>query len=261
MSSNTVRASASPPFARRRDHPSLQRRVAATDLFVRSPALFMRGMSTRPRGAIVDEDASSTRSAKGALGPAIDVFEVEPLPPEHAVRRLDNVVATPHIRYVSRDFYRVRRPVANIADRLRRDPERRHLRGGQLGCAAKQKFAWVSTGGPPRVRSWPYLLRRDVARSTSKPPTQLPTHFPFRMRLSDRPNDRSTPRGMLRDDIRASANVASRGPDPNRSGIPGSLQSQSLRATALGSRTGKRQFPRTTSPGANAVTRMPRACS
>src|SRR5438876_12171 len=60
MGSNTVRTSASPLLARRRDHPSLHRRVAATDLFFRSPALFMRGMSTRPRGAIVDEDASST---------------------------------------------------------------------------------------------------------------------------------------------------------------------------------------------------------
>ena len=109
MSSNTVRASASPPPLGVVT-PSLHRRVAATDLFVRSPALFMRGMSTRPRGPIVDEDASSTRSAKGALAAAIDVFEVEPLPPEHAVWRLDNVVATPHIGYISRDLYRVRRP-------------------------------------------------------------------------------------------------------------------------------------------------------
>jgi len=191
--------------------------------------LFMRGMSTRPRGAIVNEDALSTRSAKGALGPAIDVFEVEPLPPKHAVPLLDNVVATPHIGYVSCDLYRVRRPVANIAGRLRWDPERRHLRGGQLGCAAKQSSPRCRPGGPPRVRSWPYLLRQRFARATSKPPTQLPTHFPFRMRFSDRPNDRSTPH-WHRDDIRASANVASRGPDLNRSGIPGSLQGFSHRS-------------------------------
>ena len=100
----------------------------------------MSGMSTRPRGPIVDEDVSSTRSAKGPLAASHGRFWVESPPPEHAVRRLDNVVATPHIDYVSRDLYRVRRPVANIAD-LRRDPERRHLRGEQLGCAAKQKFA------------------------------------------------------------------------------------------------------------------------
>ena len=110
MSSNTVRASASPPLSRRRDCPHFHRRVAATDLFVRIPVLFMRGMSTRLRGPTVDEDVSSTRSAKGAWRPAIGVFEVEPLPPEHAVRRLDNVVARPHIGYVSRDLYRVRRP-------------------------------------------------------------------------------------------------------------------------------------------------------
>ena len=65
----------------------------------------MRGMSTRPRGAIVDEDVSSTRSAKGALGPAIDVFEVEPLPPVHAVRPLENVVATPHIGHGTDESY------------------------------------------------------------------------------------------------------------------------------------------------------------
>ena len=42
---------------------------------------------------------------------------VEPLPPEHPFRRLDNVIATPHIGYVSRDLYRVfyQDAVANIA--------------------------------------------------------------------------------------------------------------------------------------------------
>jgi len=74
MSSSTVRASASPPLARRRDHSSLHRRVAAADLFVRSPALFMRRMSTRPRGPIVDEDVASTRSAKGALAGQPSMF-------------------------------------------------------------------------------------------------------------------------------------------------------------------------------------------
>jgi hypothetical protein len=170
----------------------------------------MRGMSTRPRGAIVNEDALSTRSAKGALGPAIDVFEVEPLPPKHAVPLLDNVVATPHIGYVSCDLYRVRRPVANIAGRLRWDPERRHLRGGQLGCAAKQSSPRCRPGGPPRVRSWPYLLRQRFARATSKPPTQLPTHFPFRtgpslVRLAERLA--STPGAIRHEETDLSKNI------------------------------------------------------
>jgi hypothetical protein len=84
MNSNTVRASASPPLSRRRDRPHFIGGLPPRNLFVRSPALFMRGVSTRPRGPIVDEDVSSTRSAKGALRPAIDVFAVEPLPPEPA---------------------------------------------------------------------------------------------------------------------------------------------------------------------------------
>lgn len=37
----------------------------------------------------------------------LEQLVVVPLPREHAFRRLDNVVATPHLGYVSRDLYRV----------------------------------------------------------------------------------------------------------------------------------------------------------
>ena len=37
---------------------------------------------------------------------AIDVFDIEPLPASHPFRTLDNVLATPHIGYVSHDLYR-----------------------------------------------------------------------------------------------------------------------------------------------------------
>jgi len=75
------------------------------------------------RGPIVDEaalvDALRNRQIAGA---AIDVFDIEPLPPDHPLRRLDNVVATPHIGYVSRDLYRIfyQDTVANIAEWLQR---------------------------------------------------------------------------------------------------------------------------------------------
>jgi phosphoglycerate dehydrogenase-like enzyme len=75
------------------------------------------------RGPIVDEEALVDALRKRRLaGAAIDVFDVEPLPPEHPFRRLDNVIATPHIGYVSRELYRVfyRDTVANIADWLGR---------------------------------------------------------------------------------------------------------------------------------------------
>jgi phosphoglycerate dehydrogenase-like enzyme len=59
------------------------------------------------RGPIVDEaaliEALQTRRIAGA---AIDVFDVEPLPADHPFRKLDSVLATPHIGYVTEDLYR-----------------------------------------------------------------------------------------------------------------------------------------------------------
>jgi phosphoglycerate dehydrogenase-like enzyme len=75
------------------------------------------------RGPIVDENALlETLRERRLAGAAIDVFDVEPLPPEHPFRQLDNVIATPHIGYVSRDLYRVfyQDTVANIKDWLGR---------------------------------------------------------------------------------------------------------------------------------------------
>ena len=37
---------------------------------------------------------------------AVDVFDAEPLPPDHPFRKLENVLATPHIGYVTEDLYR-----------------------------------------------------------------------------------------------------------------------------------------------------------
>ena len=59
------------------------------------------------RGPIVDEQALiSALQNKHIAGAAIDVFDTEPLPPHHPFRSLDNVLATPHLGYVSRGLYK-----------------------------------------------------------------------------------------------------------------------------------------------------------
>lgn len=58
------------------------------------------------RGPIVDESALIKALQKNRLaGAALDVFEQEPLPAHHPFRTLDNVLATPHVGYVSQQNY------------------------------------------------------------------------------------------------------------------------------------------------------------
>ncbi|MGZ0783502.1 D-2-hydroxyacid dehydrogenase family protein [Pseudomonas saponiphila] len=60
------------------------------------------------RGPIVDEAALIAALEQGRLaGAALDVFAEEPLPAEHPFRHLPNVLATPHIGYVTRQNYRL----------------------------------------------------------------------------------------------------------------------------------------------------------
>ncbi|OWU84612.1 2-hydroxyacid dehydrogenase [Oceanicola sp. 22II-s10i] len=60
------------------------------------------------RGPIVDEDALvAALEARRIRGAVIDVFGTEPLPDDHPFRRLDNVLATPHIGYVTAENYGV----------------------------------------------------------------------------------------------------------------------------------------------------------
>ncbi|RLF05201.1 MAG: D-glycerate dehydrogenase, partial [Thermoprotei archaeon] len=50
------------------------------------------------RGAVIDTDALVKALKEGWIAAAaLDVFEQEPLPPDHPLTKLNNVVLTPHI--------------------------------------------------------------------------------------------------------------------------------------------------------------------
>jgi phosphoglycerate dehydrogenase-like enzyme len=73
------------------------------------------------RGPIVDESSLiAALQARRIAGAAVDVFETEPLPADHPFRKLDNVLATPHVGYVTADLYRTfyGDAAANIANWL-----------------------------------------------------------------------------------------------------------------------------------------------
>ncbi len=78
------------------------------------------------RGPIIVESALIDAVKAGKIaGAAIDVFDREPLPADHPLRNLENVLATPHIGYVSRGLYErfYRDTVANIAAWLDNTPD------------------------------------------------------------------------------------------------------------------------------------------
>jgi phosphoglycerate dehydrogenase-like enzyme len=73
------------------------------------------------RGQLVDEGALVDALRAGRIrGAALDVFETEPLPDNHPLRSLENVILTPHMGYVTEDSYDqfFRQAVENIESYL-----------------------------------------------------------------------------------------------------------------------------------------------
>src|SRR5689334_21178977 len=78
--------------------------VGAADLARMKPTAYLVNTA---RGPIVDENALlEVLTQKKIAGAGIDVFSVEPLPVDHPFRKLDNMVLTPHLGYVTEDSFR-----------------------------------------------------------------------------------------------------------------------------------------------------------
>src|ERR1700682_1345166 len=95
--------------SRRRDHPSCPQQThegtrRRNEIGLMKPRSILSNAS---RGSIVDERALiRALESRAIAGAAVDVFDQEPLPASHPFRSLDNVLATPHVGYVTEDLYR-----------------------------------------------------------------------------------------------------------------------------------------------------------
>jgi D-3-phosphoglycerate dehydrogenase len=78
--------------------------VGAEELALMKPTAFLINTS---RGPIVDETALlEALSARRIAGAGLDVYDREPVPQDHPLRKLDNAVLTPHLGYVTEDTFR-----------------------------------------------------------------------------------------------------------------------------------------------------------
>jgi phosphoglycerate dehydrogenase-like enzyme len=77
--------------------------VGAKELTLMKPTARLVNTSRGP--IVIEADLIAALQSGKIAGAAVDVFDQEPLPPDHPFRGLPNLLATPHIGYVSRDLY------------------------------------------------------------------------------------------------------------------------------------------------------------
>jgi phosphoglycerate dehydrogenase-like enzyme len=81
--------------------------LGATELAQLKPGALLINTS---RGPIVDEAALIDVLRSGRIAAALDVYDVEPLPADHPLTALDNVVLCPHLGYASESSFRAQFP-------------------------------------------------------------------------------------------------------------------------------------------------------
>ncbi len=98
------------------------------------------------RGPIVEEQALLRALEEGRIaGAALDVFDDELLPADHPFRRMDNVVITPHLGYVTQETYAVfyRDAADDVRECLAGSPVR-VLNPDVLSSPARRRFPSLS---------------------------------------------------------------------------------------------------------------------
>lgn len=79
--------------------------ITAAELDLMKPSAYIINTS---RGPLINEEALVTAlQQKTIAGAALDVYDREPLPKDHPFRKMDNLLATPHIGYVTEHTYKV----------------------------------------------------------------------------------------------------------------------------------------------------------
>jgi phosphoglycerate dehydrogenase-like enzyme len=104
--------------------PRTRGMLGAAQLALLKPTALLVNTS---RGPIVDEAALlNVLRERRIAGAALDVFDREPLPADHPLLKLDNVVLTPHLGYVTQEVYRgfYGETLENILAYLRGAPQR-----------------------------------------------------------------------------------------------------------------------------------------
>jgi phosphoglycerate dehydrogenase-like enzyme len=82
-----------------------RRIVSKRELELMKPTAFLINTA---RGPIVDEQSLIHALRHGVIaGAGLDVFDEEPLPAAHPLRRLENALLTPHLGYVTAENYRL----------------------------------------------------------------------------------------------------------------------------------------------------------
>ena len=98
--------------------------LGARELGLMKPSAYLINTS---RGPIVDEDALlNALKSREITGAGLDVFDVEPLPANHPLLALDNVLLTPHLGYVTQETYRAfyGQSLDNIRSFIEGNPQR-----------------------------------------------------------------------------------------------------------------------------------------